>query len=92
MAILLRAKGTSHWYRNIRIENNIISSVHIVLHKILIKPISKVKKVVDCGDWYFIVFKFLEFSNALACQKDLITKGTIEEFEALFEGKIVRKI
>jgi hypothetical protein len=25
------------------------------------------------------------------CQKDLLTEGTLEEFESLFEGKIIKK-
>ena len=31
-----------------------------------------------------------QWSNCI-CQKDLIIEGTIEEFEKLFEDKIVRK-
>ena len=56
------------------------------------KPLKKVKKVIDCGKWYYIIFKFGDITNAWVCQKDLIVKGTIEDFERLFEGKIVRKI
>lgn len=55
------------------------------------KSLSKVKKVLDCGDWYYIIFKFGDITNSWTCQKDLIIEGTIEEFEKLFEGKIVRK-
>ena len=49
-----------------------------------------VKKVVDYGDFYDINFYFPRWRNCI-CQKDLIKQGTIEEFEKLFEGKIVRK-
>lgn len=50
-----------------------------------------VKKVIDYGDFYDIVFCVPRWRNCV-CQKDLITQGTIEEFEQLFEDKIVRKV
>lgn len=55
-----------------------------------IRSMSNVKKVLDLGEWYHIQFYFPKSAH-FVCQKDLITKGTIEEFEKLFEGKIVRK-
>jgi len=55
------------------------------------RPISTVKKVIDKDEWYHVKFYLGYRSNAFVCQKNLITKGTIEEFEKLFEGKIVRK-
>ncbi len=55
------------------------------------KSINTVKKVIDFGDWYHIVFKFPAKSIYCVCQKNLLEEGTIEEFEAVFEGKIVRK-
>lgn len=51
-----------------------------------------VKEVRDYGDFYELVFPFGKVSDKFICQKDLLTKGTIEEFESLFEGKIVRKV
>ena len=44
----------------------------------------------DFGEFYEIVFPFGKISDKFICQKDLCTQGTLEEFEALFEGKIVR--
>lgn len=56
-------------------------------HKFKIKSI---KKVTDYGEFYFIGFsKFLAVED-IVCQKNLLKKGTLEEFEALFEDKIVR--
>lgn len=55
------------------------------------KYLSDVKKVVDMGDWYKIYFYFPHKSNIFICQKDLITQGTIEEFELLFQGKINKR-
>ena len=56
------------------------------------KSIDEVKKILDCGEFYVILFPFGKYSEKFVCQKDLLTKGTLEEFETLFEGKIVRKI
>ena len=56
------------------------------------KLISDVKCVNDFGEFYALDFPLSAgINNAFICQKNLLTKGTIEEFEALFEGKIVRK-
>ena len=56
------------------------------------KLIEHVKVVFDCGEYYDIRFPFGHYTSVpLICQKDLLTKGSLEEFEALFPGKIVRK-
>lgn len=52
--------------------------------------LENVKKVVDEGDWYLIVFYFPYKISDCICQKDLITQGSIEEFEKMFDGLIVR--
>ena len=53
--------------------------------------ITDVKKVIDYCDWYDLRFSFSGRDLYFVCQKNLISKGTLEDFEALFEGKIVRK-
>jgi len=50
-----------------------------------------VKKVYDYGEFYFISFYFGKISCYFICQKSLLTQGTIEDFEKLFDGKIVKK-
>lgn len=55
------------------------------------KSLQKVKKVIDAGGWYYIIFKYGDITNAWGCEKDLIVKGTLEEFEKVFEGKIIRE-
>ena len=52
--------------------------------------ISDVKEVIDYGEWYHIFFVYESRDLYFVCQKDLLTKGTIEEFKALFEGKITK--
>ena len=55
------------------------------------RSIDDVKKVIDMGEFYDIIFYFPnQWANCI-CQKDLLVEGTIEEFEKLFEGLIVRK-
>lgn len=74
------------------IENDTISTTTLGgKNPMKTKPLSKVKKVIDAGGWYYIIFKFGDISNSWVCQKNLIIKGTIEEFEELFKEKIVRK-
>lgn len=53
--------------------------------------ISKVKIVYDYGNFYEIIPKNIFIFSVFICQKDLLTEGTLEEFEALFDGKIVKK-
>lgn len=55
------------------------------------KSIDSVKRVLDVGEWYYIFFKTGDTTHSWVCQKDLLTKGTIEDFEKMFDGKIVRK-
>ncbi len=52
--------------------------------------IQYVKKVVDEGDWYLIVFYFPHKIDSCICQKNRLKRGSIEEFEKRFEGLIVR--
>ena len=52
--------------------------------------IDGVKNVKDYGEWYEINFSGIKHKGVFVCQKDLLTKGSIEEFEKLFEGRIER--
>lgn len=56
------------------------------------KYIDDVKKVYDRDEYYELVFPVGKISEKFICQKDLLSKGSIEEFEALFEEKIERKV
>ena len=55
------------------------------------KLIRDVKKVIDHGEYYELCFPFGKVSEKFICQKSLLAKGTIQAFEALFDGKISRK-
>lgn len=54
------------------------------------RKISKVKKILDCGEVYYIIFKFGDITNSWVCSKSNIVNGTIDEFETLFQSKIVK--
>lgn len=58
--------------------------------EVVAKWISDVKQVIDHGEFYELIFPFGKISPNFICQKDLLTKGTLEQFEALFEGKITK--
>lgn len=76
--------------KQIFIKNNII--VCVSKETTVSKKIEKVKRVEDYGEFYSLTFPVLgSYSPNFVCQKNLLTKGTLEEFEALFEEKIVRK-
>lgn len=73
----------------VRIENSYITRSNFTGVQKL--TLNKVKKVIDAGNWYYVVFKWGNIGNAFVCQKDLLREGTIEQFETLFEGKIKRE-
>ena len=52
--------------------------------------VSNVKVVRDYGDYYDIIFKFGKISDFFVCQKDLLSDGTLKEFEKVFKGKLIR--
>ena len=50
--------------------------------------IDDVVKVLDYGEWYLIHVG--DRDGRFICQKDLLTSGTLEEFETIFGDKIQR--
>lgn len=56
------------------------------------RQLSDVNTVFDNGEWFSFKFNGRGApAHRFICQKDLIVEGTIEEFEKLFEGKIVKQ-
>lgn len=76
------------WNYTVTIDNGKIHKVQLQQPDI-IKEVKKIKKVIDNGKYYTVIYSGL--SNAIICQKNLLVEGTLEEFEAIFEGKIKRK-
>ena len=52
--------------------------------------IHDVLAVVDYGMFYQLKFLRAKHSDKFICQKDLLSRGSLEEFEQLFDGKIER--
>lgn len=50
-------------------------------------PINDINEIHDMGMFYYLP----ETTDIVLCQKSLLVEGTIEEFEKLFEGKIIKK-
>ena len=48
-----------------------------------------IKGVRDFGEYYVLIFRGSGNFSQIICQKALLTNGTIEQFEELFDGKIV---
>ena len=49
-----------------------------------------IRRVLDMGAYYYLDIPF-QSGRGMVCQKSLMTIGTEESFEKLFEGKIERK-
>lgn len=84
-----RKKLPFRWEYHITIDEEKIVQESPLWPKPLQKPIKKIKKVLDDKDCYYVIYG--DMNNSIVCQKDLLTEGSIEEFEALFQGKIIRK-
>lgn len=84
-----RKKLPFRWEYHITIDEEKIVQESPLWPKPIEKPINKIKKVLDYEDVYYVIYS--DMNNSIVCQKDLLIEGTIEEFEALFQGKIIRK-
>lgn len=76
---------------SIIIDGETIETVGIGELSYKCKNIQDIKEIWDMGTFYAVIFYFPNMDRRFICQKDLIVEGTIEEFEQLFEDKIVRK-
>lgn len=80
------------WYVNIEIDGTRVRAerpYHLGTPFVEIST-GEVKKLVDYGKYYYILYGGV--NRAIICQKDLLVEGTLEEFENIFAGKIVRKL
>lgn len=84
-----RKKLPFRWEYHITIDEEKIVQESPLWPKPVEKPIKKIKKVLDYEDCYYVIYG--DMNNSIVCQKDLLTEGSIEEFETLFQGKIIRK-
>lgn len=66
--------------------------VSVSANNTLEMTVSNVETIFDMGLWYVIKFSpGPNYPPRFICQKDLIVEGTIEDFEKIFEGKIIIK-
>ena len=87
--ILIFAKGDVT--QRIYINSGLVSAVSCK-GRTRSAQICAIKKVKDFGDYYAMTLPGIcaIVSVYFICEKNLLTKGTIEQFEELFDGKIVR--
>ena len=76
--------------KRIIIEDDLITAVTDT--QTLTKNISDIKQVKEYLDFYAISFRLGNLSNTFICQKDLLVKGTLDEFDEMFIEKLVLKI
>lgn len=50
-----------------------------------------VEQVIDMGTFYYIEVGETVLNRQFVCEKQLLTKGTLEQLEKLFDGKLVRQ-
>lgn len=84
-----RQKVSFHWEYHIIIDETAIKVMSPLWSKPFYKPLNKIKKVLDEGDCYYIIYS--DINNCIICQKNLIIEGSLQDFEKLFENKISRK-
>ncbi len=51
----------------------------------------EVAQLIDYGEFYYAQLAKARGNHKYIFQKNLLTQGTLEEFEALFEGKLIRE-
>ena len=78
-----------YYPRSIIIENNEICAE--IGKGFATRQFDDIKKIIDYGEFYDIIFYFPNKVLNCICQKDLIKEGTIEEFEEFFKDYIIRK-
>lgn len=55
------------------------------------RMIEEIENVHDYGDFYVLYFSKGKAFHYI-CQKNTLSKGSLEEFEALFDGRIIRVV
>ena len=89
IAPVTNARLRVRWSGTVRVNENTVSYTPADSELSLEKPIGKIKRVLDYGDFYCVIFS--DIGNAFLCQKDLLAEGSLEEFERIFSEKIIRK-
>ena len=80
--------GKSTYHQRVYIEGDMLVSENAEFS--FSRKLDQVETVIDFGEGYHIIFYSAYRCPKFICQKSLLTKGTIEEFEKLFSDKIIR--
>lgn len=86
---LLMKFDKTHIPKQITINNNIIFCITDEIGADS-RKIEQIKEVRDYSEYYVVICKGLNIPPHFICQKDLLTQGSIDEFESLLAGKIKR--
>ena len=79
-----RQKDTA-WEFRVKITAENVSVVNVTDNIRIRKPINKIRKVTDFGEYYLLHYAIID---SFICEKALLCNGTLEEFEEIFKGKI----
>ena len=82
----IKAYRSKYFYINVFYDGEFLVSIDCKGNETF-RLASEATCVKDYGEFYQVFYGIMRFP---ICQKDLLVSGTLEEFEALFEGKIVR--
>lgn len=85
---LYKPKGEESMLCHVEIDEEIITMEFD--EKYSERKICDVKRIIDYGEFYVVDFYFPGVLFVV-CQKNLITEGTLDEFECFFDVKIIKK-
>lgn len=95
LGVMLISRSPSKKDQNLIIPSEVIIKGEKIISKSdkfeHVRLISDVKQVIDEKEWYRLVFYYSSRNQYFICEKKLLVEGTIEEFEALFKNKLIRK-
>lgn len=95
LGVMLISRSPSEKDQNLIIPSEVIIKGEKIISKSdkfeHVRLISDVKQVIDEKEWYRLVFYYSSRNQYFVCKKKLLVEGTIEEFEALFKNKLIRK-
>ena len=84
-------RGKTGWVFRVTVEGGDLTFVQYLPGKTTKKTrkVGAVKRVIKTDFCYFVVFN--DISNAVICERCLLKKGTFDQFESIFAGKIREK-
>ena len=95
LGVMLISRSPSEKDQNLIIPSEVMIKGEKIISKSdkfeHVRLISDVKQVIDEKEWYRLVFYYSSRNQYFICEKKLLVEGTIEEFEALFKNKLIRK-